>query len=156
MNKTINNLIGVINNNYSITKNLKLQKKILQKTFITQDLINISNYNINNHIKMNKLFFNNQNYNKLLLHENDYLKYYLITWNSQALTKLHNHDKECLFKVCHGGFEQTILSQDNNFLKSFSKFGKEDVCFVKVGDFHQMKNTSNHFSISLHIYNKNE
>lgn len=150
----LSKIISIISNNYSQVKNLNFQKDILKNSNITEELLKISSFNLYSHVKNNTLFFNNQNYNKLLIEENDDLEFYIITWNTNALSKLHSHNNECLFKVCIGDIEQTILKPTDNLVKKTEIIKPTEVKYINKEDFHQMRNISDDFAISFHIYDK--
>lgn len=154
MSKSIKYLINKINNNFIKNKNLYNQIDILKEFDIQKECADIINYNIILYARTHNLFFNKENYNKLLLNESEYLKYYLITWNSQSLTKLHTHSKECLYKICSGELKQTLLTKDNNYEKEISNYKNNDVVFLNKNDYHQIHNLTDDLSISFHIYNK--
>ena len=155
MNLSLISLIKGINNSYMRTKNLELSKILLNKTDISEELFGLSAYNMEYYVRKHQIFFNKQNYNKLIIDETDDLEFCLITWNENALTKLHTHSNECLFRVFNGEFEQTTLSIDNNFLKKKEIIKPGDSKIIKKGDFHQMLNLTDNMGISFHVYNKN-
>lgn len=154
MNISIKKLTEIISKNYADKICLKKQKNLLKRANIRDELIQLSINNIKYHNKNQKIFYNKQSYNKLLIEENDYLKFYLITWGENALSKLHTHNDKCLFKVINCEIEETTLSPNNNFIKTKKICYSDDVNFVENGDFHQMRNLSDTYGISFHIYNK--
>lgn len=156
----VKQLINCINKNYMTTRNFEFQK-IFMRINVTRELYYLAQYNMieNYHLdKENRLdFFNEENYNKLLLEETECLNFYLITWNIDSLTKLHKHKNECLFKVLYGNLEETTVSNspDDDILKIAEIHKEDDIKYVKKGQYHQIRNISEEYALSFHIYNKN-
>lgn len=150
----VKHLIKTISHNYSKTRCLNYQIDILKETNFNEEMFNLSLYNLHRHFLNKEIFFNKYNYNKLILSETDDLEFSLITWNKNALTKLHTHNNECLYKICYGNFQETILSPNNNFLKKDFFHSQNDINLIKKEDYHQMLNLNDSLSLSFHIYNK--
>jgi len=101
---TIKQLTKTLENNIKKNQNIKNCSKYL------------NNYNGKDYKK--KIQFNNINYNRLKLFQNNDFEIMLICWNKNQETKIHNHPKNgCLYKVLEG----TLIEQRyNNIFKSSS------------------------------------
>lgn len=150
----LRNFIRIVNHNYELIRNLPFQKQFLEDARIHHEIFNISINNLERHINQNRLFFNKQNYNKHIIEETDDLNFCIITWNKNALTKLHTHSKNCLYKVYIGEFEEIILSPNNNFKKTKEIIKPEGIKVVNEGEYHQMRNLTEQYGLSFHIYDK--
>ena len=79
----------------------------------------------------------------------------LIKWDPNYEGLLHNHDNNyCYFKILKGELNETIVNSKlkNNLEKTHKK---DDIGFIcdSIGE-HKIKNLSDDFSYSLHVYFK--
>lgn len=142
----INSLINNINNNINNCTNLQELDNILHsssgkdwKNYVVKDI---------------------NNYYKNLVYRNDNYEIYIITWNINAETRIHDHpDKGCLVKVLEGELienEYYYDKQDNNInLINVNVLNINDISFKISNDIlHKIINKTNNVCVSMHIYSK--
>jgi len=139
---------------YNIRHNLNDCKYLLNKSsFIPNEYISIINNRISYLGEKKEDFFNEQNYNKVLCYEIDKLKFYYITWNLNALSKLHNHNNKCLYKVLKGQINESKIDVEKTFEIIKNTYNEEEVSIINETEYHQMS-TLDDYVITLHIYEK--
>lgn len=88
---------------------------------------------------------------------------YLITWNPKKESPIHNHSKNgCIMKILNSKKEKNIFLEEERFKiknKKIIKIQKnfifpKQIFFIKdsIG-LHKIKNNSNNYIYSFHIYN---
>ncbi len=126
----------------SETKLVSLQKyqSILQK------------YNGNDWLEFIEI--NPHHYNRCKIYDCDYFDMYVLTWNNNQESKIHNHaDNGCLSKTLLGSYQEIFydpsdLTQITNTINNKT----DDINFIdnKIG-YHKIKN-NDEVTVTLHIY----
>ncbi len=136
----------------------ELFNKINNK-FSTNTLLNC--FNILNEWKFNIKEFDQEwlqppyNYRKILLNKNHDMDMYLIIWNINAKTPIHDHSSNgCLLKVIQGLLKETLY--DTNDIKTSNAvriltLGSTGYLHNSIG-YHKVENIHNDLSLSIHIY----
>lgn len=147
--KKISNIYNKKNNLFDCVKLLKKSK------FSKNEYISIINKKIIHLEDKEEDFFDERNYNKILCHETDKLRFYYIIWNINSLSKLHNHNnKKCLFKVLNGNINESKIDIEKTFEIIKNSYKQEEVSFINETEYHQMESIGDDYSITLHIYEK--
>lgn len=114
-------------------------------------------YNLLNNYKSNdwQEYTVNQNkpYSKKLIYENNLFDMYLISWNKNTVSNIHDHSNNgCILKVLQGKIIEDIYDENLNFIKS-NKFNKNDISYIdnNIG-YHAITNINNDMTYTLHIY----
>lgn len=97
---------------------------------------------------------NETQYNKIKVYENDIFDIYIIIWNINQASKIHNHSSNgCWLKILDGKVEERIYNQKLELTK-YSVQNKGEISFIKddIG-YHSVKNINNNITVSLHVYN---
>lgn len=128
---------------------------------------------INNELSINNTNFDNEkikkiigNYNsddwcnyldkkndRLKIFENNVFEVYIIKWNKDKLSKIHNHSKNgCWLKILKGKIEENIYTHDLKLLYS-NIYHENNISYIndKIG-YHDVKNITNDIVYTLHIY----
>tara|TARA_B110000046_G_C12849950_1_gene337298 strand:- start:49 stop:363 length:315 start_codon:yes stop_codon:yes gene_type:complete len=80
-------------------------------------------------------------------------KLYLIQWNPNQYTDIHKHDgNDCHFYILKGPLNETVYNKDFQIIHK-TTYQKKDMGFINdnIG-YHKMRNTSNEYKWSLHLY----
>tara|TARA_B110000263_G_C14993763_1_gene367183 strand:- start:159 stop:614 length:456 start_codon:yes stop_codon:yes gene_type:complete len=131
----LNDLILKLNDDFILEKDMNSIIETVKK-------YNKDDYN-------NYVEFNNENFVKNLVYKNSHYEIFIINWNNNQETPIHDHaDGGCIMKVLEGGFIQFLYN--NNVEKKILK--KNDTEFINnhIG-FHKIVN-GDLKTISLHIY----
>jgi hypothetical protein len=137
----------LFNNIYS---KIKLNNISILNNDILKLLATYSSLDYQNYVKLN-----NNNYNKIIVKENELLKLYVITWMKNQHTNIHNHPNGgCIMKVIHGQLTEIkynklktishtnlIKSNQTNIITNYNSL-----------PYHQIINNFSPFSVSLHLY----
>lgn len=101
-----------------------------------------------NHIK----FSESCSYSRNMIYRNDNFDIYLICWNKQAETPIHDHaDNGCLLKVLNGKLSEIIYDNEMNDIKTNLEQDNIGYMHNSIGT-HKVINVNNDISHSLHIY----
>lgn len=96
------------------------------------------------------------NYYKKKIYSNELAEMFIITWNVNAESKVHNHpDEGCILKVLKGKLKEEIYENKDNSTEYISEkiLKKGDVGFQISNKYlHKIKNESKNYTVSLHIY----
>ena len=132
---------------------LNVELTINKTNFEDEKIKNIlKEYNENDWEKYN--IINEIQYKKINIFSNDIFDIFIITWNFNQGTKIHDHASNgCYLKVLKGSLEEEIYDNNLNLIKNNVLF-KNDIGFMKnnIG-YHTIKNNQNDIAVSLHIYN---
>ena len=93
-------------------------------------------------------------YNKIKVFETELFDIYIIVWNINQQSKVHNHSSNgCWLKILEGKVEEKIYNNKFELLK-YNIQNRGEISFIKddIG-YHSIKNINNNISVSLHIYN---
>lgn len=96
---------------------------------------------------------NCETYNKIYINGNDDFELYIITWNKNQESKIHNHSNNCcVYKILEGHLSEE--EYDNKLkLLGFKSLYKD--CIGYIDDYfqlHKMINHTDNVAVSLHIY----
>ena len=101
--------------------------------------------------KKYQLFTNT--YCKNLVYKNNLFDIYLLSWNKNSLSKIHDHsDNGCLMKILEGELYETLYDKNIiNFKNNI--YQKNDISYINnsIG-YHSIQNIYHKSSYSLHIY----
>lgn len=134
---TIINLIRNLNVNYH------------QNLF--KNLLNyVQNYNDDDYKKYIQL--TKGQYSKKLIYRNELFEVYLITWDKNVISKIHDHSNfGCIMKVLEGTLHEHLYDNNLNYT-SENKYITNSTSFISnVIGYHKILNKDN-ISVSLHIY----
>lgn len=145
-------------------------EKIYNKTKCLKTIRNemLKNNNIQNKLLLNEMYeiylkeiglynicFNNDNsYDKRLIYEGEYLNYYLILWDVDGKTKLHNHNTRCIYKICDGIFKEEIIKKEEKEIINTRLLKMNNVDIIEKTDYHKLTNLSDYHSMTFNIYEK--
>ena len=92
-------------------------------------------------------------YNRERIYIDDQIEVFIITWNKNQETKVHDHSENgCFLKILEGTLEENVFSNDlNNVKKRLLKKGNISYMCNKIG-LHSVKNNSDEICVSIHIY----
>jgi cysteine dioxygenase len=99
-----------------------------------------------------KKYVNEKNEKKIKIYENELFDIYIIKWDNNEFSKIHNHaDNGCWLKVLQGSLQENLYDKNFNFIKN-TILKKDDINFIKnsIG-YHNIINYEEN-SITLHIY----
>ena len=92
-------------------------------------------------------------YNKTIIYRNDIYEIILISWDKNAITKIHNHPKNgCIMKILKGSLmEETYNS---NTLEKIGEniYEKDNISYIHDDLYHHKIINTSHLSDSVHIY----
>jgi cysteine dioxygenase len=127
------------------------------------ELFNLVKYDFNNSKKYLSLYTGNDYknfvkesdlcYQRQKIYTDNNVDMFIITWNKNQLTPIHNHaDNGCFLKVLDGCLKESIYDKDLNINKE-SILYKNDISFMSnnIG-LHTIDNISDNISVSLHLY----
>ena len=129
-------LLKMIDN---IKKNFKNSEKYLNNYFETD----YKKYIILNEFK----------YNRERIYIDDEIEVFIITWNKNQETKIHNHAKNgCFLKILEGSLVENVFNFDNLNKSGTKILRKGDISYMddSIG-LHSIKNLDD-ISVSIHIY----
>ena len=129
-------LLKMIDN---IKKNFKNSEKYLNNYFETD----YKKYIILNEFK----------YNRERIYIDDEIEVFIITWNKNQETKIHNHAKNwCFLKILEGSLVENVFNFDNLNKSGTKILRKGDISYMddSIG-LHSVKNLDD-ISVSIHIY----
>lgn len=96
---------------------------------------------------------NNEIYHKEKIFENDKLDIYILTWDINQESKIHDHAKNgCWLKMLQGNLKENIYDENLKFL--FQKnLNENDIGFMHNNmGYHNIQNNENKIAVSLHVY----
>ena len=129
-------LLKMIDN---IKKNFKNSEKYLNNYFETD----YKKYIILNEFK----------YNRERIYIDDEIEVFIITWNKNQETKIHNHAKNgCFLKILEGSLVENVFNFDNLNKSGTKILRKGDISYMddSIG-LHSVKKLDD-ISVSIHIY----
>ena len=97
-------------------------------------------------------------YHKKLIFVNELIELYIITWNVNSFSPIHDHPNNgCILKILSGKLDEYIYENINGLTKFISeknistgeigyRYGKQFI--------HKIINSNNDITVSLHIYSK--
>lgn len=92
-------------------------------------------------------------YNKTIIFRNDIYEIILISWDKNAITKIHNHPKNgCIMKILKGSLKEETY--DSNTLKKIGEniYEKDNISYIHDDLYHHKIINTAPQSFSLHIY----
>lgn len=92
-------------------------------------------------------------YQKQKIYSENNVDMFVITWNKNQVTPIHNHaDNGCFLKVLEGCLKESIYDKELQINKE-SILYQNDISFMSndIG-LHSINNVSNTISVSLHLY----
>jgi len=98
---------------------------------------------------------NTETYHKNLVFSNTEFELYVITWNKQQQTKIHNHaDFGCIMKVLMGTLEETLYDANDFTIKETNTYETNDVSYISnEKGYHTIFNKNkDEISVTLHLY----
>jgi cysteine dioxygenase len=133
---------------------IKINNLLVNDTLFTDDKIKeiINSYNGDDW--KNYVNSNETQYNKIKVFENDIFDIYVIVWNVDQQSKIHNHSSNgCWLKILEGKVEERIYNEKFDLTKYIVQ-NQGEISFIKddIG-YHSVKNINNNISVSLHVYN---
>ena len=134
---TLKNIISV----------LKTSKKPLYELKYLLD-----KYNYNDWKEYRKL--NDNTYEKNLIFRNKDYEMFLICWNKNQFSGIHNHSENgCIYKVVEGQLSEFLYDPNNLNLKQSTSFNTNSVGYIddNIG-YHKMGNDLRKPACSIHIY----
>jgi cysteine dioxygenase len=104
---------------------------------------------------MNYVTINPNCYHKKKIYDNENFEIFIITWNVNQGSKIHDHaDNGCYMLLLQGELTEEIY--DNNFKRQISssvlKEGFIGYIDNKIGFHRIMNNSSSDIAVSLHVY----
>lgn len=138
------NLINLLNNEFiknKVSFNDKLIKNILKNT-------DISIQDCKQYIK-----YSTDKYSKSLVYRNEYYEIFIITWNINQNSKIHNHSENgCWLKIIDGIIQENIYNEELNIIKT-NIIKKNEIGFMNnnIG-LHSILNLNKDITVSIHIY----
>ena len=128
-----------------------------RKMNINNTLLNGKKYLENYNSLDYKKFINLKNniYNKELVYRDNKFELFIISWNKNQYSGIHNHSgKGCLFKILEGEIVESRYNIKNLEKESMIKYDKySDISYIDNRlYYHKMENIFNIPCISLHIY----
>jgi cysteine dioxygenase len=132
----------------------KINELLLDKVDFTDDRIKnlINSYNEDDW--KSYVIKHDSKYNKIKVFETELFDIYVIVWNANQQSKVHNHSSNgCWLKILEGKVEEKIYNDKFELLK-YNIQNRGEISFIKddIG-YHSIKNINNYISVSLHIYN---
>jgi cysteine dioxygenase len=132
----------------------KINELLLDNVNFTDDKIKnlISSYNEDDW--KSYVIKDDLKYNKIKVFETELFDIYIIVWNINQQSKVHNHSSNgCWLKILEGKVEEKIYNNKFELLK-YNIQNRGEISFIKddIG-YHSIKNINNNISVSLHIYN---
>ena len=96
------------------------------------------------------------NYYKKKIYSNELAEMFIITWNINAESKVHDHpDEGCILKVLKGKLKEEIYENREDKIEYISEqiLKYNDVGFQISNKYlHKIKNINKDYTVSLHIY----
>ena len=92
-------------------------------------------------------------YNRERIYIDDEIEVFIITWNKNQETKIHNHAKNgCFLKILEGSLVENVFNFDNLNKSGTKILRKGDISYMddSIG-LHSIKNLDD-ISVSIHIY----
>lgn len=134
---------------------LDLENKIYKKLRTNKNLysaVNIlSRYNGEDWKEYVKLSDNT--YVKNLVCKNIFFEIFILSWNSNQKSPIHNHAKNgCLMKILYGKLEQELYSKNVKLIEK-QIVDTSNISYIdnNIG-LHSINNNNNKPAVSLHIY----
>ena len=132
----------------------KINELLLDKVDFTDDKIKnlINSYNEDDW--KSYVIKHDSKYNKIKVFESELFDIYVIVWNANQQSKVHNHSSNgCWLKILEGKVEEKIYNHKFELLK-YNIQNRGEISFIKDDIvYHSIKNINNYTSVSLHIYN---
>lgn len=139
--ESLNDLIEIIKRDISLNQKLKYMDNILIN-YVGKDYMNYVN-------------FDDNNYKRNLVYKDDFFDVYIICWNNNQKSEIHDHPENgCLLKILEGELiEKRYVKRDNKMIKIGRNFLKNSNISYMEGKkvLHCIKNGDSK-TISLHIY----
>ena len=92
-------------------------------------------------------------FNRERIYIDDEIEVFIITWNKNQETKIHNHAKNgCFLKILEGSLVENVFNFDNLNKSGTKILRKGDISYMddSIG-LHSIKNLDD-ISVSIHIY----
>ena len=99
------------------------------------------------------IILNSFKYNRERIYIDDEIEVFIITWNKNQETKIHNHAKNgCFLKILEGSLVENVFNFDNLNKSGTKILRKGDISYMddSIG-LHSVKNLDD-ISVSIHIY----
>lgn len=113
--------------------------------------LNIDNEILFYEIKKFIIFPSKENYTKSLIFRDNNFEIFLIIWDKNVKTLIHDHPKNGCFLFLLKGELNEILYRKNNIKNTKLVEGCKSYIDSSVG-VHQIENLNNDYSYSLHVY----
>ena len=130
--------------------NISQFKKLLDiKSFDKEYITKLCNNGFTNWNKY--INFDSKQYSKKLIHSNDILDAYIISWCNNQESPIHNHpEKGCIMTILDGQIEESLYTTNLVHYKK-NIYSKGGVSYIdnNIG-YHKMKTIDT--CVSLHIY----
>lgn len=137
----------------NLINKLNLELVTNKTNFEDEKIINIlKEYNQNDWEKY--IIIDEIHYKKIKIFNNDIFDIFIIIWNYNQGTKIHDHAfNGCYLKVLKGSIEEQIYDNNLKPIKN-NVLQINDIGFMKndIG-YHTIKNKHNDVAVSLHVYN---
>ncbi len=90
---------------------------------------------------------------KIKVFENEVVDIYIIIWNVDAISKIHNHAKNgCWLKVLKGCIKENRYDTTLKYIKS-TWLEENNLSFIhNMNGYHNIENCGDEIAITLHIY----
>jgi len=136
---------------------LELFDEINRLDIITKNILEsiVNQYDGNDWEDYIDVNFAKTNYNKKCAMKNDKIQLYIITWNINSESKIHDHPENgCIMKLLSGKLYEHTYFNDNNqlYFLGKKKIMEGDISYRESTKIiHKISNDAN-ISVSLHIY----
>jgi cysteine dioxygenase len=94
-----------------------------------------------------------ETYSKSLVYKNEYYEIFIITWNTNQNSKIHDHSENgCWLKIIDGRIQENIYDI-NLQINKINIINKNEIGFMdnNIG-FHSIFNLNSDITVSIHIY----
>lgn len=129
----------------------KLEKIFVKETDVINFIDILEKYNGNDWLSFAQF---GDKYNKILIKRTEYFELYLIFWNENQKSDIHDHPRQgCLMKILSGELqEQEYINTNGEIKQSNLKILKKDKIIYKSGNeiLHQIFSPQK--SVSIHLY----
>jgi cysteine dioxygenase len=134
---------------YDLFDKIELEMKQGKKLIELKNLL--IEYNCNDWISYVK--YSPYTYNKELVKKGEYIDMYVICWNINQSSRIHDHPKDgCLLKVLEGALCENIFDSKLEFCYC-NILSKSDISYIAGNNMlHSIENRCDDGCVSLHIY----
>ena len=137
--------------------NINRLSELLYKNFknglqLSENISIVNQYNETDY----KLYINSPNigqYNRTLVTSNDYFDIYIITWQPNSKTPIHDHASQgCILKLLQGNLTETIYDSSLEIKKVKNVYENMTSFITNNIGYHLIENNSVDMAVSIHVY----